>query len=206
MTIFLLLSDHFGFVDMGRPLWREHGSVFYNCCCLRQRSNSQVRAPRGSWPPFTVSDLKPPNLEDQVPVFISPRNRVARLYPQALGWTSTKLNSCVQLGGPKYLFYNPFARTKYKTSFLTKTLLLREYSLPRESAYRYDAEMVCITLLFIRLSRSHCIATAVRGSISFITNPAYPIPALLARGNFWKLSHTASIFSKFVHPCWRYRF
>jgi hypothetical protein len=26
-----------------------------------------------------------PNLEDQVPVFISPRNRVARLYPQALG-------------------------------------------------------------------------------------------------------------------------
>jgi hypothetical protein len=26
-----------------------------------------------------------PNLEDQVPVFISPRNRVARLYPQTLG-------------------------------------------------------------------------------------------------------------------------
>jgi hypothetical protein len=26
-----------------------------------------------------------PNLEDQVPVFISPRNKVARLYPQALG-------------------------------------------------------------------------------------------------------------------------
>jgi hypothetical protein len=26
-----------------------------------------------------------PNLEDQVPIFISPRNRVARLYPQALG-------------------------------------------------------------------------------------------------------------------------
>jgi hypothetical protein len=25
-----------------------------------------------------------PNLEDQVPVFISPRNRVAQLYPQAL--------------------------------------------------------------------------------------------------------------------------
>jgi hypothetical protein len=27
-----------------------------------------------------------PNLEDQVPVFISPRNRVARLYPQALSY------------------------------------------------------------------------------------------------------------------------
>jgi hypothetical protein len=31
----------------------------------------------------------PPNLEDQVPVFISPRNRVARLYPQALGFSLT---------------------------------------------------------------------------------------------------------------------
>jgi hypothetical protein len=28
----------------------------------------------------------PLNLEGQVPVFISPRNRVARLYPQALGF------------------------------------------------------------------------------------------------------------------------
>jgi hypothetical protein len=28
----LLLSDICGFVDMGRPLWREDGSVVYNCC------------------------------------------------------------------------------------------------------------------------------------------------------------------------------
>jgi hypothetical protein len=28
-----------------------------------------------------------PNLEGQVPIFISPRNRVAQLYPLALGWT-----------------------------------------------------------------------------------------------------------------------
>jgi hypothetical protein len=28
---------------------------------------------------------KDPNLEGQVPVFISPRNRVAQLYPRALG-------------------------------------------------------------------------------------------------------------------------
>jgi hypothetical protein len=60
MTRFLLLSDHCGFVDMGRPLWREDASVVYNCCCLRQRSHSQVRVPRGSWPHFTVSDLRLP--------------------------------------------------------------------------------------------------------------------------------------------------
>jgi hypothetical protein len=30
-------------------------------------------------------DRDSPNLEDQVPIFISPRNRVTQLYPRALG-------------------------------------------------------------------------------------------------------------------------
>jgi hypothetical protein len=30
-TRFLLLSDSCGFVDVGRPLWRENGSIIYNC-------------------------------------------------------------------------------------------------------------------------------------------------------------------------------
>jgi hypothetical protein len=51
----------------------------------RQRSHSRVRAPGDSWPYFTVSDSRFPQLKDQVPVFISPRNGVAQLYPQELG-------------------------------------------------------------------------------------------------------------------------
>jgi hypothetical protein len=31
-TGFLFLSDSCGFVDVGRPLWREDGPVAYNCC------------------------------------------------------------------------------------------------------------------------------------------------------------------------------
>jgi hypothetical protein len=31
-TRFLLMSDRFGFVHVGRPLWRVDGSVVYNCC------------------------------------------------------------------------------------------------------------------------------------------------------------------------------
>jgi hypothetical protein len=34
---------------------------------------------------YCLTLLDYPNLEGQVPVFISPRNRVAQLYPQALG-------------------------------------------------------------------------------------------------------------------------
>jgi hypothetical protein len=45
----------------------------------RQRSHSRVRVP-------LLSQIRDsPNLEGQVPVFMSRRNRVAQLYPQALG-------------------------------------------------------------------------------------------------------------------------
>jgi hypothetical protein len=50
----------------------------------RQRSHSWIRVPRDSEPYFTVSDSRPPNLEGQVHVFMSSRNRVAQFYPQTV--------------------------------------------------------------------------------------------------------------------------
>jgi hypothetical protein len=38
-----------------------------------------------SWPNFTASDSRLPNLEGQVPIFICPRNSISWLYSQALG-------------------------------------------------------------------------------------------------------------------------
>jgi hypothetical protein len=71
-TRFLLLSDSCEFVDVGRTLWRWDGTVVYNRC----------------WPSPVQSFSGPtrdsPNLEGQVPVFISPRNRVAQLYTHVL--------------------------------------------------------------------------------------------------------------------------
>jgi hypothetical protein len=46
MTRHLLLFDSFGLVFVGRPLWREDGSIFCICCWLYQRSLSRVRVPR----------------------------------------------------------------------------------------------------------------------------------------------------------------
>jgi hypothetical protein len=51
----------------------------------RQRSHSQVRVPRDSWPTLVSQIRDFPNLEGQVPVFIFPRNMMAWLYLQALG-------------------------------------------------------------------------------------------------------------------------
>jgi hypothetical protein len=87
---FSLWLDSFGFVDVGRPLWREVGSVLFSSC---RASPAQ---------PF--SDLSPTglmcivcflyfwhsiNLEGQVAVFISPRNRAAQLYLRELGLVRT---------------------------------------------------------------------------------------------------------------------
>jgi hypothetical protein len=76
MTRFLLLSDTCRYVDMGRPLWREDGPVIYNSCCLYERSHSQVRVPRSSWPHFTLSDLRLPQTW---------KTRSLYLYPQEQG-------------------------------------------------------------------------------------------------------------------------
>jgi hypothetical protein len=58
--------DNCGFVDVGRSLWREDGSAVYSCCwSCRIRDHILLSQIRDS-----------PKLEGQVPVFISPRNRV----------------------------------------------------------------------------------------------------------------------------------
>jgi hypothetical protein len=55
-------------------------NLLYNC----QSSHSCVEVPQISGH-ILLSHLRLPNLEGQVPVFIFPRNRMAQLYPRALG-------------------------------------------------------------------------------------------------------------------------
>jgi hypothetical protein len=85
MTRFLLLSDHCGFLIWGALSDERTGlsftiaAGFASAVILRSQSC-------GIHEHILLSQiLGSRNLEGQVPVFISPRNRVARLYPQALG-------------------------------------------------------------------------------------------------------------------------
>lgn len=60
------------------------GLLFTIDAGLRQRSNFEDKVPRHSWPYYTVSDSRlPTKLVGQGS--LSPRKRVVRLYPQALG-------------------------------------------------------------------------------------------------------------------------
>jgi hypothetical protein len=80
-STFLLLPDSDGFVDVGRALWRQGGSIVYNCCWY-----CQGPSPARLMTIFYCLRLKtPPNLQGQVSVFITPRIRVAQLYPPGTG-------------------------------------------------------------------------------------------------------------------------
>jgi hypothetical protein len=75
------------FVILKRPLWREDGSVIYlyNCFSSLPEQSLLGRSPAELTTIFYCLVWDSLNLEGQVPVFISPRNRVAQLYPRALG-------------------------------------------------------------------------------------------------------------------------
>jgi hypothetical protein len=68
----IFLRQLWGCYFMAPSLWREDGYVIY-CSCLISPTQS-VSGCRDS-----------PSMEGQIPVFISLRDKVAQLYPQALG-------------------------------------------------------------------------------------------------------------------------
>jgi hypothetical protein len=79
------------------PLWDLRPDIYLRSCiylapsltrgrvCNLLCNHSIVRVAQNSKPYFTVSSETPPILEGKVPVFITPRNRVAQLYARALG-------------------------------------------------------------------------------------------------------------------------
>jgi hypothetical protein len=77
MTRFLLLQGIFGLNVVGRPSWREDGSVICSYNSLSFLGPSPAELMTTSY--CLISDS--PNLEGQVTVFIFPRSRVASYIP-----------------------------------------------------------------------------------------------------------------------------
>jgi hypothetical protein len=68
------------------------GVSFTIAAGARHRSHSQVRVPPDSNDHILLPQIRDsPNLEGQVPIFISSQNRVAQLYLHALGSVSVAL-------------------------------------------------------------------------------------------------------------------
>jgi hypothetical protein len=73
------------------PRW-EDGSVIYSCCWSSPAQLFTGPSPSPHDHILLSQIWDAPNLEGQVPVFISPRNKVAQLHLQALG--SLSITSC----------------------------------------------------------------------------------------------------------------
>jgi hypothetical protein len=108
---FSIFFDSFGFVDVGRPLWREVGSVLFSFCRSSPTQPFSDLSPTGLMRiVYCLYFLDSPNQEGEVPVFISPRNRVAQLYPRAFGLRHTLYPSTLSflsrtLSTPRSLFW-----------------------------------------------------------------------------------------------------
>jgi hypothetical protein len=74
------------------PLWREDGSVVYNCCWYLPAQPFSCPSPAGNTTIFYFKKFEK-NLERQVPAFICPRNIVAQLYLPRLGPFSSPLTT-----------------------------------------------------------------------------------------------------------------
>jgi hypothetical protein len=73
MTRFLLLSDSREFVDVGRPLWREDGSVVYNCCWLLSMQSFSGPSPTGLMTIFDCLTFEtPPTWRARSPYLYTP--------------------------------------------------------------------------------------------------------------------------------------
>jgi hypothetical protein len=85
--IFITVSCRF--VDIGNPLWRVDGSVRLQLLLALATVVILGSEPHKTHDHILLSPIRDSlSLEDQVPVFISPSNWAAQLYPQALGSSS----------------------------------------------------------------------------------------------------------------------
>jgi hypothetical protein len=107
------------------------GLSFTTVTGSRQRSHSQVRILQDSWPCFTVSDSRIPQLGGPGLRICTLQNIVARSYPQALvslfvascdsqgcgGCTRPRLHPDIKVEVTLFLAYSISARTTWRTQF-----------------------------------------------------------------------------------------
>jgi hypothetical protein len=72
-------------------------NLLYNCFWALPEQSLLGRSPAELLTTFYCLIWDSPNLESQVPIFISPRNRMAQLYPRALGYSIIRIRVRVTL-------------------------------------------------------------------------------------------------------------
>jgi hypothetical protein len=159
--------------DCGFPLWREDRSVIYlyNCFWTLPKRPLSCTSSVELTAIFYCLIWDSPNLEGQVPVFISPRNRVAQLYSQALG----------------YIFVASYDSQGYGGGILTRlhtgfTVCQSHIMTVRRPSETRDQFFFLLQILFRQLRVCYFVALSLtRGracNLLLLLGPASAVPAL----------------------------
>jgi hypothetical protein len=92
-TRFLLLSGSCRFVDVEHPLWREDGSVVYNCCWPLPAQSFSGPNPAGLMTIFSVSDSRLPQPGGPGPWIYIPQEQGGLVIPAGTGFRGVLLGS-----------------------------------------------------------------------------------------------------------------
>jgi hypothetical protein len=115
------------FVDVGRPLWREDGSLVFNCWWFSPPWSFSCPILRDSWSYFTASGLIPPKPWGQFLFSYMPPGTGWPTYAPGAGFRSRRL---LQLAGSRWRYSKPapHGARRTKNTFLKRCSELTWYS------------------------------------------------------------------------------
>jgi hypothetical protein len=114
-TRFLLLSNSFEIVDVGRPLWREDGSVVYNCCWPSPAQSFSSPSPAELMSPYYFLRF------EIIPTWMA---RSLYLCPPGTGWPSytprhwVTFHRLLRLAGLRWRYSTPPLHGIYSINFI----------------------------------------------------------------------------------------
>jgi hypothetical protein len=103
-TTFLLLLDYCGFVDVGRSIWQEGGSAFYNCCWSSPAQSFSGPSPAGLVTKFYSFRFETPTIWRGMCPYLYPQEQGGPLIPPSTGFPFHRL---LLLGGLRWRYSNP---------------------------------------------------------------------------------------------------
>jgi hypothetical protein len=196
----LVLGTHLGPMTRFTPIYSTVWQLWVSCCgapsLLLGLASAVILRPKNSWPYFTLI-WESLNMESQVPVFISPRNRVAQLYPWSLGSLYVVSYDSQGYGGGILTclhtgWYHTCNRSKSKLLYnwqsVSQYILVSSTLVGLATRYYFLSECSCLKLAVLYLWRA---LSDERTDLSFVVEVEVTL----------RLTVSQSVCLGIEHPC-----
>jgi hypothetical protein len=140
---------------MYHPLWREDGSVIYNCCWSSPAQSFSGPSPADSRPQYTVSDSRLPQPGGPLPRIYIPQEQGSPVIPPGTGFPFRRL---LRLAGLRCMYSTPPPHGIGRTVFPWTAY----YDTDRiESIASNSSVVACVFVVTVICLTKRCLATLV---------------------------------------------